>query len=162
MFVLGCSSQRTQTGKRQPDNFDCAAVTRGARHSLVARHRRAAHLVHPRTAVVPVATEHKACCRVHADGIVEPVVHHVLIDALAGVPLAERGTAPVFGQRLVDCILQRLLPGQLIAVLGLIVGRKEADHRIVKDRPAIRAAREYCTVYCRRSNHNLDVRRKNI
>jgi hypothetical protein len=143
MFVLRYPGQGGQTGVGQSHNLYGGAVSRRTRHPLVPRRRRAAHLVHPRAAVVRVAAEHEACRRVHAYVIVEAVVAHVFVNSGAGVPLAKAEAAKVLRESLVNGVLERFLVevGGLGVVVGLEVAGKEAHHGSVQDLPSIRAGR---------------------
>ena len=128
-----------ENAARDADKLDRGAVARRRRHALVAGTRRAAHLVHPRAAVVAIAAEHEAGRGVHADLVVEALRAHVVVDARAGVALAEAQTAHVHAQRLLHNIAQLLHVNRRWVLrvvtdrIGRVVGGIEALHGALQD-----------------------------
>ena len=59
------------------------------RSPFVSRLSTRSHFIHPRAAVVYVSAEDEARLEVDADLVVEPLVHHVLVNAPPRIPLSK-------------------------------------------------------------------------
>ena len=62
---------------------------RCGRRPFVSRLLARPHLIHPSTAVIHVSAEDEARLEVDADLVVEPLVHHVLVNAPPRIPLSK-------------------------------------------------------------------------
>jgi hypothetical protein len=104
----------------EADQLNSTAITRGGGTTSGTGFFARSHLVHPRAAVLAVATINETGFAVYAYFVVETLVGHVGVDLAAGISFTELQALEVDPEGLLDYVLKRLiLQGRIVTLIRL-------------------------------------------